>query len=70
MSESGRSSPGGTGTRPLRLAIDVGGTFTDVAILDEADGTVRFEKTATTPRDPAVGVISAVSKANASMGWM
>ena len=68
MSESGRSSPGGTGTRPLRLAIDVGGTFTDVAILDEADGTVRFEKTATTPRDPAVGVISAVSKANASMG--
>ncbi len=50
-----------------RLAIDVGGTFTDVALLDEANGEVRFEKTSTTPQDPAVGVIDAIVKANVAL---
>ncbi len=46
----------------VRLAIDVGGTFTDLAILDEAERTVRFDKTSTT-RDPAVGVVEGFTKA-------
>jgi N-methylhydantoinase A len=62
------STPEARAKRQLRLAIDVGGTFTDVAILDELDGEVRFEKTATTPKDPAVGVIAAVTKAHAALG--
>lgn len=49
--------------RAIRIAIDVGGTFTDVAVLDESDRTVRFEKVETTPTDPAVGVINGFKKA-------
>ena len=67
MTSPGGSTPHADPQRHLRLAIDVGGTFTDVAILDELNGEVRFEKTATTPQDPAVGVIAAVKKAHASM---
>lgn len=51
----------------VRLAIDVGGTFTDLAILDEAEGSVRFDKTETTPADPAVGVSEGFDKAEVAM---
>jgi N-methylhydantoinase A len=51
------------GARSVRLAIDVGGTFTDVAILDEVEGHVRFDKVSTTPADPAIGVMNAFAKA-------
>ena len=47
----------------LRVAVDVGGTFTDAAILDESARTVRFDKVATTPADPAVGVLDTFRKA-------
>ena len=39
-----------------RLAVDVGGTFTDVVHLDESGG-IRFEKVPTTPEDPTLGVV-------------
>ena len=55
------------GGRRIRLAIDVGGTFTDVAILDEEGNAARFEKTSTTPDDPARGVITAMEKAEVAM---
>ena len=51
----------------IRLAIDVGGTFTDVAILDERERAARFEKTSTTPDDPARGVIEALTKAGVDL---
>ncbi len=60
------SIPGAPGPG-VRLAIDVGGTFTDVAILDEAEGTVRFDKVSTTPRDPAVGVVDAFHKGGVAL---
>lgn len=53
--------------RRVRLAIDVGGTFTDLAILDEAERAVRFDKTSTTPRDPAIGVIEGFAKAGVDL---
>ena len=40
-----------------RVGVDVGGTFTDLAALDEATGTVRLEKVPTTPADQSVGVV-------------
>ncbi|QIG92854.1 hydantoinase/oxoprolinase family protein [Bradyrhizobium sp. 6(2017)] len=46
----------------LRVAVDVGGTFTDICIMDEASGLIRIEKTATT-RDPIEGIMGGVSKA-------
>ena len=37
----------------MRLGIDVGGTFTDFVLLDDATGHVRTYKCLTTPRDPS-----------------
>ena len=39
----------------LRVAVDVGGTFTDIFIMDEKSGSIRIEKTASTP-DPIDGI--------------
>jgi N-methylhydantoinase A len=39
-----------------RLGIDVGGTFTDLVVVDEATGALRVGKVLTTPKDPAHGV--------------
>jgi N-methylhydantoinase A len=40
----------------LRLAVDIGGTFTDVVLLDAESGRVVTEKTLTTPSDPLDGL--------------
>jgi len=45
-----------------QLAIDVGGTFTDCLVLEEAGQLHRF-KAATTPEDPTGGFFDAVGKA-------
>lgn len=39
------------------LGIDIGGTFTDFTLIDEASGDVELEKELTTPENPAVGAI-------------
>jgi len=41
-----------------RVAIDVGGTFTDVVTLNGADGSVKFDKVPTTPSNPQEGVLN------------
>src|SRR2546426_10549655 len=40
---------------PARLGVDIGGTFTDLVVIDEATGTARVGKVLTTPKDPAHG---------------
>ena len=52
----------------MRIAVDVGGTFTDVIVLDEATQTLRLEKVETTPHDPAAGVLQSFHKADAKLG--
>ncbi|HEV8717511.1 MAG TPA: hydantoinase/oxoprolinase family protein [Candidatus Binatia bacterium] len=47
----------------MRIAVDVGGTFTDVIVLDETTNTLRLEKVETTPQDPADGVLQGFHKA-------
>jgi N-methylhydantoinase A len=42
---------------PLSLGIDIGGTFTDLVILDPRDGRALIWKESTTPDDPARGVL-------------
>lgn len=49
--------------RSLRLAVDVGGTFTDVTLFDPADGRLLSGKAPTTPRDRALGVLDAIQVA-------
>ena len=47
---------------PLRLAVDIGGTFTDLVTLDEQSRKMRFEKTESTPDSPARGVMNSIAK--------
>jgi N-methylhydantoinase A len=46
-----------------RLGIDIGGTFTDVAMLEEATGRIEVAKVPSTPRDLAEGVMSGIAAA-------
>lgn len=43
-----------------RVAVDVGGTFTDVVELDPETGALRFDKVPTTPAEPTRGVLDAL----------
>jgi N-methylhydantoinase A len=52
--------------QPIRLAADVGGTFTDVAAFDETSGELRLGKTLTTPSRLVDGIENGVSKAGAA----
>ncbi len=46
-----------------RLGVDIGGTFTDGALVDETTGDILIVKVPTTPTDPAVGFMAAVERA-------
>jgi len=46
------------------FAVDVGGTFTDLVVLDGATGEVSFAKAPTTPQEPAEGVLTAIAKSS------
>ncbi len=50
----------------LRVAVDVGGTFTDICILEEGTGRIRIEKTASTA-DPIIGILSGVDRARVNL---
>lgn len=45
-----------------RLGVDIGGTFTDLILLHEADGTVFTAKVPSTPDDPARAVFDGIEK--------
>src|SRR5213080_2871689 len=47
----------------LRLAADIGGTFTDVAAFDERSGKLRFGKALSTPQRLVEGINAGVEKA-------
>ena len=49
-------------TTDWRLAVDIGGTFTDVVLLDAASGRIVVDKTLTTPSAPLDGVRTGVSQ--------
>src|SRR5207245_6874414 len=47
------------GGGPVRVGVDVGGTFTDLVALAR-DGTIEVRKVVTTPDDPHVGLFRAL----------
>jgi N-methylhydantoinase A len=51
-----------------RLAVDIGGTFTDVVLLDAASGRVVVDKTLSTPSRPLTGVRTGVTQVLAKAG--
>src|SRR5437764_2566279 len=45
-----------------RLGVDVGGTHTDLVLLDPATGVLLVEKVSSTPENPALGVLNGVAR--------
>ncbi|MGA8612865.1 MAG: hydantoinase/oxoprolinase family protein [Xanthobacteraceae bacterium] len=43
-----------------RLGVDVGGTHTDLVLLDVAGGSISVEKVSTTPANPALGIMRGI----------
>ncbi len=52
----------------MRLAVDIGGTFTDLLLVDDDSGEIWIEKVLTTYPDPSEGFLRAVEKASCSSG--
>src|SRR5271156_2676847 len=52
----------------FRIGIDPGGTFTDSVAVDTVSGTMRVTKVASTPSNPAVGLVRGVAAILASAG--
>ena len=50
----------------IRVATDVGGTFTDLISYDDASGTIVFSKSLTTVEDQSIGVLDAIEMAERS----
>ncbi|MEM0905835.1 MAG: hydantoinase/oxoprolinase family protein [Pseudomonadota bacterium] len=49
-----------------RVAVDVGGTFTDICIMDDDTGLIRIEKTASSA-DPIDGIIAGITQAGVDL---
>jgi N-methylhydantoinase A len=45
-----------------RIGVDIGGTFTDVVMVDEATGEVRVAKVPTVPADPSEGFMNGLDQ--------
>ncbi|MEJ8567857.1 hydantoinase/oxoprolinase family protein [Elongatibacter sediminis] len=45
-----------------RLGVDVGGTFTDLLLINEATGETRTAKVPSTPQDSSIGVLNGVER--------
>jgi N-methylhydantoinase A len=50
----------------LRIGVDIGGTFTDVTVMNAHDGSVTFGKSLSTPDDLVRGIMDAIAVTGAS----
>jgi N-methylhydantoinase A len=50
----------------VRVAVDIGGTFTDATLIDDRSGNVAIAKVLTTPADPSEGFMAAFERTLAS----
>ncbi len=53
----------------VRIGIDIGGTFTDLQVLDQRTGRSGSVKTPTTPEDPSIGLMAGVDEAARRFGF-
>lgn len=51
-----------------RVAVDTGGTFTDIFVFDEESKKIIVQKVPSTPKDPAMAVVEGVQKVGIAMG--
>jgi len=52
----------------IKVAVDTGGTFTDICLLNDETGEIYITKVSSTPDDPALAVIEGLFKAAAACG--
>ena len=45
-----------------RIGVDVGGTFTDLILVDEEAGRITVDKVPSTPDDPSRGVVDGITR--------
>lgn len=50
-----------------RIAVDIGGTFTDVCVMDETSGNITIAKTPSTPSDPIIGAMRGVDQSGVAL---
>lgn len=50
-------------SKKIRVAVDIGGTFTDLQVLDMETGSINDFKAPSTPHDPSEGLIAALNGA-------
>ncbi|RDJ19930.1 hydantoinase/oxoprolinase family protein [Bosea caraganae] len=55
-------------TQMVSIAVDTGGTFTDVTLVDRRTGALHKAKTPSTPEDPSIGFINGVRQILAEAG--
>lgn len=53
----------------IRIAVDIGGTFTDIEILDASTGAIHQIKTPSTPKDPSIGLLTGIREASQRFGF-
>lgn len=53
----------------LRVTVDIGGTFTDLHVLEEHSGRQVAFKTPTTPDDPSAGLMQGIESASEQFGF-
>lgn len=56
------------GPDDYRVGIDIGGTFTDLVVMDEASGSLRLVKMSSTPSDPSRAFMRVVERMLAESG--
>src|SRR5713101_7774670 len=57
-----RSMANHSASARLRVGIDTGGTFTDIVSVDTVSGTTHVTKVASTPANPAIGLVRGVNE--------
>ena len=65
---SGPDETRGSGRWTSEIAIDTGGTFTDVIAIEKDSGRQFAVKTPSTPTDPSIGLLDGIHKAVAAAG--
>ena len=53
-----------------RIGVDIGGTFTDIVLWDEARNQLTFDKLLTTPDDPSRAVLEGIVRVLDGAGIM
>jgi N-methylhydantoinase A len=56
-------SPDTPGTKPWRVGVDSGGTFTDICIFDDASQNIFVWKVPSTPSDPSTAIAQGIAEA-------